>query len=151
MYNENNEGRSFSLLKGFIMRLILIIIFVLLLIWFVPWPDMSGLAPLQEQIFSNNLEKMKEAGLLYFTEERLPEHVGDKKTITLGQMLDMKLLIPFTDKNGKTCSNTESYISIEKVDDDEYNYKMKVNLKCSEEEDYIYVYLGCYSYCEGYI
>ena len=99
MYNENNEGRSFSLLKGFIMRLILIIIFVLLLIWFVPWPDMSGLAPLQEQIFSNNLEKMKEAGLLYFTEERLPEHVGDKKTITLGQMLDMKLLIPDFIKN----------------------------------------------------
>jgi len=47
MYNENNERRNFSLLKGFVMRLILIIIFVLLLIWFVPWPDMSGLAPLQ--------------------------------------------------------------------------------------------------------
>lgn len=25
---------------------------------------------------------------------------------------------------------------------------MKVNLKCSEQENYILVYMGCYDYCE---
>jgi len=149
MYNEDNERKDFSLLKNFILRLILIIIFVLLLIWLVPWPDMSGLAPLQEQIFNNNITAMKEAAIGYYTTERLPENVGDKKTMTLQQMLDLKLLVPFVDKNGNTCSMTESYVTIEKVDSNEYNYKMKVNLKCSDKEDYIYVYLGCYSYCEG--
>lgn len=152
MYNEENDKkRDFSLLKNFIMKLILIIIFVLLLVKFIPWPDMSGLAPLQEQIFNNNLTTMKEAAIAYYTTERLPENVGDKKTMTLQEMLDLKLLVPFVDKNGNTCSGTESYVSIEKVDSDEYNYKMKVNLKCSDKEDYIYVYLGCYSYCEGEI
>ncbi len=153
MYNEydEKEKKDFSLLKNFLMRLILIVIFVLLLIWLVPWPDMSGLAPLQEQIFNNNINTMKEAAIGYYTTERLPQNVGDKKTLTLQEMLDLHLLTPFVDKNGNTCSLTESYVTIEKVDEEEYNYLMKVNLKCSDKEDYIYVYLGCYSYCEGYI
>ncbi len=149
--NENKGKKDLSLLKQFIMKLILIVIFVLLLIWLVPWPDMSGIAPLQEQIFNNNLQAMKEAALTYYTTERLPQNVGDKKTLTLQEMLDMHLLLPFVDKNGNTCSLTESYVTIEKVDEDEYNYVMKVNLKCSDKEDYILVYLGCYSYCEGAI
>lgn len=28
-------------------------------------------------------------------------------------------------------------------------YILKVNLKCSEQEDYILVHLGCYNYCDG--
>ena len=54
MYTEENqrEGRDFSLLKGFILRLILIVIFILLLVKFVPWPDMSGLDSLKAQIFN---------------------------------------------------------------------------------------------------
>jgi len=39
---------------------------------------------------------------------------------------------------------TKSYVSLEKK---ETEYLMKVNLKCGEEEDYILVHLGCYSYC----
>lgn len=149
--NENNEKKDFSLLKNFIMKLILIIIFILMLIKFVPWPDMSGIAPLQEQIFNSNITTMKEAAIAYYTTERLPLNVGDKKTLTLENMLELKLLVPLVDKNGNTCDVKESYVSIEKVDEDEYNYKMKVNLKCSDKEDYIYVYLGCYSYCEGIV
>lgn len=153
MYNEydEKEKKDFSTLKAFLMRLILIVIFVLLLIWLVPWPDMRGLAPLQEQIFNNNINTMKEAAITYYTTERLPQNVGDKKTLTLQEMLDLHLLVPFVDKNGNTCSLTESYVTIEKVDKDEYNYVMKVNLKCSDKEEYIMVYLGCYSYCEGTI
>ena len=89
MYNEENrQKKDFSLLKSFIMKLILIIIFVLMLIKFVPWPDMSGLAPLQEQIFNNNLNTMKEAAIAYYTTERLPQNVGDKKKMTQGDMLE---------------------------------------------------------------
>ena len=105
---------------------------------------LDALNPLKDQIFNANLQTMKEAGITYFTSERLPENVGDKKTLTLQQMLDMKLLIPFTDRNGKSCDVTKSYISLEKQ---ETEYLMKVNLKCGEEEDYILVHLGCYSYC----
>lgn len=142
MYTE--ERKRGSLIKDFISKLILIIIFVLLLIWLVPWPNMDSLNPLKDQIFNANLQTMKEAGISYFTTERLPEEVGDKTTLTLQKMLDMKLLIPFTDKNGDSCDVTASYVSLEKK---ETEYLMKVNLKCGEEEDYILVHLGCYSYC----
>ena len=147
MYTEEKPRRG-HLLKEFIMKLILIIIFVLLLIWLVPWPNMdsyiNALNPLKDQIFNSNLQTMKEAGITYFTSERLPKEVGDKTTLTLQQMLDMKLLIPFTDRNGNSCDVTKSYITLEKK---ETEYVMKVNLKCGEEEDYILVHLGCYSYC----
>lgn len=142
MYTE--ERRRGNLLKDFILKLILIIIFVLLLIWLVPWPNMDSLNPLKDQIFNANLQTMKEAGITYYTTERLPQEVGDKDTLTLQKMLDMKLLIPFTDRNGNSCDVTKSYVSLEKQ---ETEYLMKVNLKCGSEENYILVHLGCYSYC----
>ena len=142
------EERKSNLLKEFLLKLILIIIFVLLLIWLVPWPNMDSymdaLNPLKSQIFNSNIQEMKDAAITYFTSERLPQNVGDKKTLTLQQMLDMKLLIPFVDKNGDSCDVTASYVMIEKQ---ETEYLMKVNLKCGEEENYILVHLGCYAYC----
>ena len=105
---------------------------------------LDALNPLKDQIFNANVQTMKEAGITYFTSERLPENIGDKKTLTLQQMLDMKLIIPFTDRNGNSCDVQKSYVSLEKQ---ETEYLMKVNLKCGEEEDYILVHLGCYSYC----
>ena len=142
MYTE--ERKSSNLLVNFILKLILIIIFVFLLVWLVVWPNKNALNPMLDQIFNANLQTMKEAGILYFTTERLPEEVGDKETLTLQQMLDLKLLVPFTDKNGDSCDVVASYVSIEKHENE---YLMKVNLKCGEEEDYILVHLGCYSYC----
>lgn len=142
MYTEERKSRN--LLVDFILKLILIIIFVLLLIWLVPWPNMDSLNPLKDQIFNANLQTMKEAGITYFTTERLPSEVGDKTTLTLQKMLDLKLLVPFTDKNGDSCDVEASYVSLEKKDTE---YLMKVNLKCGEEEDFILVHLGCYSYC----
>ena len=145
MYTEERKG---SLLKSFILKLILIIIFVLLLIWLVPWPNMNAyidaLNPLKDQIFNANIQEMKNAAITYYTTERLPENVGDVKKMTLQEMLDMKLLLPFVDKNGDSCDVTASYVSLEKKDTE---YLMKVNLKCGEEENYILVHLGCYSYC----
>ena len=146
MYNESKRG---GLLKEFIMKLVLIIIFVLLLLWVIPWKSMTNaLDPLKDQIFNANLQTMKEAGISYFTSERLPENVGDVTTLSLQKMLDLKLLVPFTDKNGDSCDVTASYVSLEKKDTE---FVMKVNLKCGEQEDYILVHLGCYSYCQSAI
>jgi len=142
------EERKRSLLKDFLLKIILIIIFVLLLIWLVPWPNMNAyldaLNPLKDQIFNANIQEMKNAAITYYTTERLPENVGDIKKMTLKEMLDLKLLVPFVDKNGDSCDVKASYVSLEKKDTE---YLMKVNLKCGEEERYILVHLGCYSYC----
>ena len=96
MYTEEKPRRG-GLLKEFVMRLILIIIFVLLLLWIIPWSKMD-VNPLKDQIFNANIQTMKEAGITYFTTERLPQEVGDKVTLTLQKMLDLKLVLPFTNK-----------------------------------------------------
>ena len=61
-------------------------------------------------------------------------------------MLDLHLLLPFTDKNGDTCDTKKSYVEMTKYDSE---YRLKVNLSCGDQEDYIIVYLGCYDYCDG--
>lgn len=144
MYTEYEEKKGFPL-RDFLIKLVLIIGFVLLLIWFLPIPNLKGL---NNTIFNANVQTMKDAAISYFTTERLPKNVGDKVTLTLKEMLDMKLLLPFTDKNGESCDVTKSYVTLEKK---ETEYLMTVHLKCKGQEDEIVVHLGCYDYCSGTI
>ena len=63
-------------------------------------------------------------------------------------MLDKKLLLPLTDKNNNTCSDTKSYVEVTKLATE---YQLKIFLSCGNEEDYIIVYMGCYDYCKNFI
>ncbi len=144
MYTEYEEKKGFPI-RDFLIKLVLIIIFVLLLLWLLPIPNMKGV---NNTIFNANVTTMKDAAIGYFTTERLPEKVGDKVTLTLKEMLDLKLLLPFTDKNGDTCDINKSYVTLEKLDTE---YLMTVHLKCKGQEDEIKVHLGCYSYCTSAI
>lgn len=161
MYNEEYDKRGFPF-KDFLLRLILIIIFVFLLVWLLPKfiaPAINknlgennisisdkGLDALTSQIFQDNLEKMKEAAILYYTDERLPHEEGQSDKMTLSDMIGKKLITPLIDKNNKPVDVEESYVKITKMEDE---YLLKVNLKDSEKEDYILVHLGCYNYCDG--
>ena len=159
MYTDD-EQRTGIPLKTFILSLILIIIFVLLLMWLIPIPKYSNnnngdinveypnLDGLTNRIFNANVQDMKNAATSYFTTDRLPKNEGDSVKLTLQQMLDLKLLLPFTDKNGNSCDTEGSYVTLTKLKD---SYEMKVNLKCDEQEDYILVTMGCYSYCTSAI
>ena len=142
---EDDSRRSHTL-RNFLLGLLLVVIFVLLLVWLLPkvlkFPNYDGL---NDRIFNSNVNEMKDASINYFTRERLPQKEGESVTLTLQEMLDMKLVLPFKDKNGKTCDTKASYVTLTKVTNE---YEMKVNLKCGEEEDYIIVHLGCYSYCD---
>lgn len=140
MYTDEEERKGLPI-KTFIISLILIIILVLLLVWLLPMPNMKGI---NDRIFNANIQEMKKAAIPYFTTEKLPQEIGDEVTLTLQEMIDLKLLLPFTDKNGDSCDTQKSYVTLTKK---ENSYEMKVNLKCNEEEDYILVTLGCYSYC----
>ena len=142
MYND--EERREVPLKTFIGALILIIIFVLLLMWLLPMPNVKGI---RNKVFSANLTEMKEAAIPYFTEGNLPTINGESTTITLQEMIDNKLIIPLTDKNGDNCNTRDSYVSITKKQD--AKYQLKVNLKCPGEQDYIITNVGNYSYCNG--
>lgn len=161
MNTEDYENRGFPI-RNFLIKLILIIIFVFLLVWLLPkfivpainkninWDSKytEQLDALTSQIFADNLEKMKQAAISYYTDERLPQNVGDSKTMTLSDMIGLKIITPLVDKNNKAVDVEKSYVKITKTEDE---YILKVNIKDSEKEDYILVHLGCYNYCDSYI
>ena len=169
MYTEEYERRGFPF-RDFLLKLILIIIFVFLLVWLLPKfispntvvtkdsncsgatngevCDNTGIKALTSQIFSDNLEKMKEAAINYYTDERLPKEVGESDTMTLSDMIGKHLIAPLIDKNNKAVNVEKSYVKITKMDNE---YILKVNIKDSEKEDYILVHLGCYNYCDSYL
>lgn len=136
-----NEEKGFSL-KNVLIKIILIILFVFLLLWFFPMPKME---PIYDRIFYSNIETMKDAAKDYYTTERLPEKVGDVKKLTLKEMIKLKLVLPFYDSKNKACDVEKSYVEITKLDTE---YTMKINLKCSNTEEYIIVHMGCYDYCK---
>lgn len=147
--NNNKEPLSYHI-KRFLIGFLLVALLIFILLWLFPTKQglkdslTESLNPLYERIFQENIDTMKEVAIAYYTTDRLPSKEGETKKLTLGEMLEMKLLLAIKDKNGEMCSATESYVEITKMDKE---YKMKVNLSCGNEEDYIVVYLGCYNYC----
>ena len=162
MYEDEYEKKGYPI-RNFVLKVILVILVVGLLVWLVPKYnqknvqtkqcstgvcDTSGIEAVTSQIFSDNLDKMKQAAISYYTDERLPKEVGESDTMTLSDMIGKKLIVALIDKNNKACDVEASYVKITKLDDE---YLLKVNLKDSEKEDYILVHLGCYTYCDSYI
>jgi hypothetical protein len=159
MYDERKDKFS---IKDLIVQILLITLFVFLLMWLFPTKaDLSklklgsnttinnsngDLAVLVDRIFNENIISMKDGAKAYYTTPRLPAEIGGKVKMTLGEMLDKHIILPFKDKNGKQCDRDASYVEITKESEE---FIMKVNLKCSKEENYLLVYMGCYEYCEA--
>lgn len=150
MYNEKNDGFS---VRDIFIQLLFIILFVFILVWLFPtkasvnnqFADLNNrLDALTSGIFNDNLQTMKDAAVSYYTTERLPENINDVKSMTLKEMLAEKLLVEFTDANGNSCSLTDSYVEVVKLEDE---YQIKINLSCTDNDAYIIVHLGCYDYC----
>ncbi|MFV0250074.1 MAG: hypothetical protein ACK5HP_03475 [Bacilli bacterium] len=153
MYNENS---NFSI-RNLILQFLFIVLFIFVLIWIFPMKsDLNNalknvgnsetdLSMFYDQIFNNNVLAMKDAAKSYYTTPRLPQKVGDKVKMTLREMLDAKIILPFVDSSGDACDLDSSYVEISKNDDE---FIMKVNLKCGEQENYLLVYMGCYDYCQ---
>ena len=144
MYTDEYENRGFPF-RNFLLKLILIIIFVFLLVWLLPKfiapavdkdiknsnENTTQINALTSQIFADNLNKMKEAAISYYTDERLPENDGEFKQMTLSEMIGLKLITPLIDKNNKAVDVEASYVKITKSDNE---YILKVNIKDSEKE-----------------
>lgn len=156
MYNDNTNS-NFSI-RTVILQFLFIALVIFLLMWLFPLKsdlnnavdklsdnESSTTDSFYDRIFNENVIAMKDAAKSYLTTPRLPKNVGDKVKLTLGEMLDKKIILPFVDKNGDACSTTDSYVEVTKYDDE---FVMKVNLKCGEEENYLLVYMGCYDYCQ---
>ena len=143
MYDEDNKSET---LKGIFIKIVLVVLFIFVLMMLFPtkgfvtnYVDEKVAENSSMDNFNNNLLAMATAGSGYFTSSRLPENTGDKVKMTLGEMYDNKLLVKFSDSNNKTCNNKKSYIEVTKEEDE---YTMKVNLSCTDKEDYIMLHMG---------
>ena len=155
-YNENNKKPLTHYIKNFLVGFLLIVILLLLLVWI--FPTNSTIQKLlnsnkeETNEFSNyfqeNINLLKDVAESYFTLERLPKNEGDKVRITLGEMLEKKLLINLSDDKGKMCNLDDTYVEVTKK---KTEYEMKIYLSCGDDEDYVIVYLGCYDYCSTYV
>ena len=157
MYDERKNKFSF---KNFFLTILIILLFIFLMLWLFPTRsdfnklknnnvtdqvyDLNRLSVLYDEIFKNNVARMKEAAIGYFTNERLPQKLRESKKLTLQEMYDLHLVLKMNDKNGNPCDTKKSYVEITKYTEE---YRLKVNLSCGTDEDYIIVYLGCYNYC----
>ena len=138
----NNKGFG---LKDLIIKIIFVALFVLLLIWLFRnySPNMK---PFYSNVFRENISYMQDAAKSYFTNDKLPTEIGSTTRLTLKQMEDMKLVVPFVDKDGNSCDVNESYADVTK---EEEGYTLKVNLVCGSESDYLIEILGCHDYCNN--
>lgn len=142
MYS-NERGSRFSIID-LIVRIIFFLLFVFVLYWLFS-SKMPNLTPFYSDVFRDNLEHMQKAGKSYFTDKLLPDEEGEEAKITLAEMFEKKLVLPFVDKDGNSCNQYESYVSVTKRED---YYELKTNLVCNDESDFLIEIIGCYTYCE---
>ena len=133
--------KNSSFIRDLLVKVLLIIIFIFLLMYLFPMPNLK---PFYSSIFNNNIQTMKDAAEDYYTTERMPSEVGKSTKMTLQEMIDQKLIIPFVDKDGNSCDTNKSYVKVTK---DETEYELKVSLTCGKESNYIIEKIGCYNFC----
>ncbi len=145
MYDESNVTYRVGInWKDILIKIIMLILFVLLLIFLFPRADLDVF---YDQVYTNNIKTMKEAARNYYTVDRLPANVGDQTSMTLKEMVDNKMIIRFTDKDGKVCDESSSGVEITKSSNNEYT--MKVELNCGDQKDYILETIGCTTVCSN--
>ena len=142
MYS-NERGSRFNILD-LVVKIIFFILFVLVLLWL--FPKVPNMTPFYSNVFRENISYMQEAGEAFFTNDKLPEKTGEEARIALAELFDKKLVLPFVDKDGNSCNQYDSYVSVTKNEDG--SYSLKTNLVCNGESDYLVKVLGCHNYCK---
>lgn len=142
MYSsEKNPGINW---KDLIIKAIFLVVFLLLLVWL--FPKTPNMKPFYSNVFRENIKYMQDAAESYYTNEKLPKNIGDTAELTLQEMINKNIILPFVDKDGKECDTYSSYVQVKKNKND---YTLKVNLVCPTESDFVEKTLGCYTYCDN--
>ena len=133
--------RKGTFIRDLLVKILLIALFLFLLMYLFPMPNLT---PFYSAIFNNNIQTMKDAAEDYYTVSRMPTEDGKSEKMTLKEMEQKKLIVPFVDKNGKSCDKNKSYVKVTKDGDE---YVLKVSLTCSDESNYIIERIGCHDFC----
>lgn len=133
--------KNSSFIRDLLVKVLLIVIFIFLLMKLFPMPNLTAF---YSKIFNENIQTMKDAAEDYYTTERMPSEVGKSTRMTLQEMIDQNLVLPFVDKDGNSCDTKKSYVKVTKLDTE---YELKVSLTCGKESNYIIEKIGCYNFC----
>ena len=112
-----------SILVKFFVFLLVAFLFIFIITKLRNWGN--------QNTFSNNIEKMREAAYLYFKEENhRPILDNESVRITLGDMIEAKLITELKE-NKTVCSQDYSYVDLTKKEQNHYD--MNVYLTCGGE------------------
>ena len=139
MYDKKNIAVNW---KDLGIKILLVAAFLFLLFWIIPRPNLN---PFYDRIFNDNLQTMKVAAKAYYTVDRLPENIDDSKRMSLQEMLDKHMLLPFLDRNDEPCDTNVSFVEVTKRKED--RFELKVQLTCGKETKHIITTIGCYDVC----
>lgn len=116
--------------KGFILKLIFLIIVIFLIIKLLPLNKMK-VDNSKSEIFISNLDSMRNTGDTFFTLENLPAKTGDSIKVSLKDLVSVGAIRALRDENGELCNEDESYINATK---EENKHKLELHLVCDKEE-----------------
>ena len=140
----SNDKKGFSILD-LLVKIIFAALFIFVLIWLFN-KKMPNMKSVYSNQFRENINYMQNAGEAYFTDDKMPVNPGESVRLTLEEMENMNLVLPFVDKDGNACDKKKSYVSVTKLENTE-GYELKTYLVCGKESNYVVKTLGCHHYC----
>src|SRR5574344_375469 len=111
----SNEKKSGFSILDILVKIIFAGLFIFILVWLFQ-KKVPNMTPFYSNVFRENIKYMQEAGESYFTDDKMPTKVGEEVKISLSEMYEKKLILPFVDKDGNSCNQYNSYVSITKND-----------------------------------
>ena len=129
--------------KQLFIRLITLILIMIILIFTISRINKNHQE--KNKIINENMNKVIEATLQYYTKENVPHNIGDSTSLLLEEMINKKLIDPVIDKNGMECNTVNSYIILTKTTDKEY--RLKAYLNCPKEDKTEEIIITCENKC----
>ncbi len=114
-----------------LVKIIIIFVLSLIIIWIIA--KIVGGKKLSDT-FKQNINSMENTAVNYFKTIDLPQKKNESIKITLGEMIDKKLLISQKENDVTTCDTKKS---VAKITRKSSNYIVETTLKCGEEKDTI--------------
>ena len=133
MYEEKKFEKKKIRWSSVFLKLLLVILILLLVFYIVYHGKNNDKKKKSGNDMNENLRYFRDSSIKYFTDDRLPSFVNSKVKVSLDEMIKDKKIDNIYDKKGKACSTSSSYAQVTKIDD--YNYTLKVYLKCKNEAD----------------
>lgn len=134
MYQDN---KKYDYIK-IALRIILFVLILLLTFKVLSMIFNSRKSYLENNNMSHNLNNMQEVAIKYFKDGNTNLEVGEKKKVSLNELMQNNLIGELKDEYEFVCSSDDSFIEIMRLENE---YRVKSYLVCNKKSDYIFSYI----------